>query len=77
MLGIPLSTGIQVIVLVVFAFLVWSIVWKGLALWHSARRKQGWWFFILLLINTGGILEIVYLFLVAKVPMADLFNSKK
>ncbi len=77
MLGIPLSSGIRVIVLVAIAFVVWSIVWKGLALWHAARRKQGWWFLILLLVNTAGILEIIYLLLVAKVPMSDLLNSKK
>jgi methionyl-tRNA synthetase len=57
--------------------LLWGLFWKGLALWHSARRKQGWWFIILLLVNTVGILEIVYLFLIAKVPKSELFGSKK
>src|SRR5579872_7248430 len=23
--------------------ILWSIFWKGLALWHSARRAQPWW----------------------------------
>lgn len=57
--------------------IIWTIFWKGLALWHSARRKQPWWFVILMLVNTLGILEMIYLFLVAKIPPSELFNSKK
>lgn len=56
--------------------IVWSVVWKGLALWHSARRNQPWWFVILMFVNTLGILEIVYLFGVAKLKTSDLFKSK-
>ena len=44
-------------------FILWALVWKGLALWHSARRGQYWWFLALLIVNTFGILEIIYLFL--------------
>lgn len=40
---------------------LWSIVWKGLALWVAARRQEKIWFILLLLINTLGILEIIYL----------------
>ncbi|MDD3534508.1 MAG: DUF5652 family protein [Candidatus Cloacimonetes bacterium] len=40
---------------------VWSLVWKGLALWHSARRGQLAWYIILLVVNTLGLLEIIYL----------------
>lgn len=55
---------------------LWSLFWKGLALWHSARKVQPWWFVILLVVNTMGILEIVYLFAVAKLKFADLFTKK-
>ena len=41
--------------------LLWSMFWKGLALWHTARNKQKIWFVLLLIINTIGILEIFYL----------------
>ncbi len=41
--------------------LIWSLVWKGMALWHSARSSQRNWFIALLVINTLGILEIIYL----------------
>jgi len=58
------------------ALLLWSLFWKGLALWHSARRREPWWFIALLIINTAGILEIVYLFLIAKVKQGDLFKNQ-
>lgn len=40
---------------------VWSIIWKGLALWRAAKNRQAKWFAALLIINTAGILEIIYL----------------
>ena len=46
--------------------LVWSIAWKGVALWKSARLSHTWWFVILLVVNTAGILEIIYIFFIAK-----------
>lgn len=56
--------------------MLWSLFWKGLALWHSSQRKQGWWFIILLIVNTIGILEIVYLFAIAKLRFDTLFPKK-
>lgn len=55
--------------------ILWSLVWKGLALWHSGRRGQGWWFIILLVVNTVGILEIIYLFGVLKLKFSQLFKK--
>lgn len=46
---------------------VWSLIWKGFALWHASARRQKIWFIVLLIVNTAGILEIIYLFFVAKV----------
>lgn len=28
--------------------MLWSVFWKGLALWHSGRKGQAWWFAALL-----------------------------
>jgi len=56
--------------------LVWSIFWKGVALWHSARRGENIWFMAILIVNTVGILEIIYLFLFAKIKPSKLFKSK-
>lgn len=41
--------------------IIWSLIWKGLALYRAARNGQKVWFGILLVVNTMGILEIVYL----------------
>jgi hypothetical protein len=57
------------------AIFVWTIFWKGLALWHSASRRQSGWFVVLLVVNTLGILEIVYLFFIAKVRLSELFSK--
>lgn len=48
-----------VVFLIVLA--VWSLFWKGLALWKSAKNNQKYWFVALLIISGGGILEIIYL----------------
>ena len=64
--GLMMSTLLLVV--------LWSIFWKGLALWHAAKRNEAGWFVALLLLNTVGILEMVYLFGVAKVKGDDLFR---
>jgi methionyl-tRNA synthetase len=56
----------QLPVWVFFILYIWSILWKGLALWRSANLKQRNWFVAILILNTVGILEIVYLFFFAK-----------
>jgi len=48
--------------------LAWSLFWKGFALWHAAKRGEQWWFIAILVINTVGILEIIYIFFIAKIP---------
>lgn len=44
------------------ALIIWSLIWKGFALWKSARNNQKNWFVIFMVVNTIGILEIIYLF---------------
>lgn len=50
----------------VFIILLWTIPWKGYALWLAARNDQPWWFVILLVVNTLAILEIVYIFAIGR-----------
>ena len=45
---------------------VWTIIWKGVALWKAARNSQITWYVIMLLVNTLGILEIVYIIFFSK-----------
>ena len=60
--------------LLILLFVLWSVVWKGLALWHAARKGQTGWFMIFLVVNTVGILEIIYLFMVLKLTKKQLFK---
>jgi hypothetical protein len=53
---------------------LWSLFWKGCALWHAARRGEVWWFIAILLINTLGLLEIIYLFGFAKLRPGELIS---
>jgi len=41
---------------------IWTIPWKGVALWKAARNRSAAWFVVLLIINTLGILDIIYIF---------------
>jgi hypothetical protein len=43
--------------------LLWSLPWKGVALWKAARNHEKGWFVALLILQTVGILEILYIFL--------------
>ncbi|MFZ2523657.1 MAG: DUF5652 family protein [Minisyncoccia bacterium] len=45
---------------------LWSLPWKGVALWKAARLSHKNWFIAILIINTLGLMEIYYIFFVAK-----------
>jgi hypothetical protein len=53
-------------ILVLTATVIWTLPWKALALWKSARNGQKWWFLIFMIANTVGILEIFYLLVLPK-----------
>jgi len=50
-----------------FLIIVWTLPWKGVALWKAAARKEKWWFIALLILNTLGIFEILYIFVFSKI----------
>ena len=53
--------------LIIFAIIaIWSIPWKCVALWKAARNGSLAWFIVLSIVNTVGILEILYIFVFAK-----------
>lgn len=64
-----------------YVVFLWSLLWKGLALWRAAKNDQRNWFIVILVVNTVGILEIAYLFFFAKnkLKISDLkiWESKK
>ncbi len=59
--------GFSLALVPVFAIvIIWSLVWKGIALWRSARNGHTAWFVVLLIVNTVGILEIIYILTAGK-----------
>ena len=59
-LGITTFTSVFVLLV------IWSIVWKGIALWKAARNGHKVWYVAMLILNTVGILEIIYIFFFSK-----------
>ena len=53
--------------------LVWSLIWKLLALWKSARNSHLVWFIVMAVINTMGILPILYIFVFSKMKCCNSF----
>ena len=61
------SIGVAMVILVIVS--IWALVWKGLSLWKSARKKHTIWFIVLLIFNTLGILDILYIFVFSKISL--------
>lgn len=55
--------NIKIEILIIIIAVIWTLPWKGFALWKSARRGDSLWFILLLMINTLAILEILYIFI--------------
>jgi hypothetical protein len=51
---------------VIYILLAWTVVWKGIALWKSARNSHKVWFIIILVANTLSILDIIYILFFSK-----------
>ncbi|MBW6442581.1 hypothetical protein K0A97_02245 [Patescibacteria group bacterium] len=63
--------------ILVSVLLFWELVWKGLALWNSARRNHLIWFMFILVINSVGILPIIYLLIHKKDKKNKKSENKK
>lgn len=51
---------------IIMLILLWTLPWKGVALWIAARRGHIGWFLFLLILNTLAILDILYIFIFSK-----------
>ncbi|MFH0969277.1 MAG: DUF5652 family protein [Patescibacteria group bacterium] len=51
---------------IIYALIAWTLPWKGVALWRSAKNGHKIWFVIIFLINTLAILDIVYIVFFSK-----------
>jgi hypothetical protein len=63
---------------VILLAVLWTLPWKGVALWKAARNRSIAWFVAIFLINTLGILEIIYIFIFSKMkdPSANTTPDK-
>lgn len=61
-LAAQLGISVELLSVLIVIITIWSLVWKGLALWKSARKNHLVWFVVMLVVNTIGILEILYIF---------------
>lgn len=57
---------IQENVWLVMLLALWVLPWKGVALWKASRLGQKKWFIAMLVLNTLAILEIFYIFFIAR-----------
>jgi len=60
--GLELFQRLMWLWLVVPLAVVWTMAWKGIALWRAGRNGHLVWFIVMFIINTLGILEIIYIF---------------
>jgi hypothetical protein len=61
---------------VLLFILLWTIPWKGAALWKAAKNGHKKWFIVLLVLNTIAILEITYIFYFSK-PKQNVEQSDR
>lgn len=61
-----LSGELGVSIWILLMAIIWSMVWKFMALWKSARKGSIVWFIVLALFNTLGILPILYIYVFSK-----------
>jgi len=51
---------------VIIAVVLWTLPWKGVALWKAGKSGHKGWFVSIFLTNTLAILDILYLFVFSK-----------
>lgn len=59
-------TNTSIPIWIIIISILWTLPWKGVALWKTARNHDKVWFTLLLIINTLAILEILYIFVFSK-----------
>lgn len=57
------ANGISPLFLLIY---LWTLPWKGVALWKAAGKKHLGWFIALLLVNSAALMEALYIFYFSK-----------
>jgi hypothetical protein len=71
----PFMAWVDANPLLFVAIILWSMIWKGFALWRAGGLRHKGWFIAILLLNTFGFLEIYYLFVVARKYEVEVVES--
>jgi hypothetical protein len=72
-----LGISIETLYIILAIIGIWSLVWKGLALWKASKKNHMIWFIIILVINTIGILEILYIYVFSKMDWSSKPNKRE
>jgi hypothetical protein len=72
-----MNTFLQDNIWILVVSIIWVLPWKGYALWTSSQNRSKRWFIALLVINTFAILDIFYIFYIAKKTPKDIVASFK
>lgn len=62
---------------ILLAIALWTIPWKVYAVWTAAKRREKKWFVAMLILNTVALLEIFYIFMIAKKSVAEVKRDFK
>lgn len=68
------NTEINILTVII---ILWSLAWKCYSTWIAAGRREKKWFVALVVFNTVGILDMIYVFGIAKKKWSDVTNSGK
>ena len=59
--GLPMWNLLLILALIPVG--IWSVSWKALGFWFSAKNSEKVWFTVFLFVDLAGILELYYLHL--------------
>ena len=52
--------------LILILAMIWTLPWKGYSLWTASKMGHKRWFIALIILNTLAIVDIFYIFYIAK-----------
>jgi hypothetical protein len=62
---------------ILILIMLWTLPWKGVALWRASRRGEKKWFIALLILNILAVLDILYIFVFSKRPAKGSVGENK
>jgi len=73
---IPLNPNDPQTLITLLLIIVWTLPWKGVALWKAAKRGEPKWFIAILILNTFALLEIAYIYFFSREKKSVTTPSK-